>query len=297
MKTAITPRRGFTLIELLVVIAIIGILGAMLLPALARGKDSAKRAKCLNNQKQLTVAWATYASDHKGTLVAVGRQNTPTSAAKLWVQGAFVNQTHRTNTSYILDSRLALFGDYVPTTGIYLCPADRYEVTVGSQSYPKLRSYALNAYVGWTGAWDYRLASGFRVFSKLEDIGATPMPSGLFLFGDVQPDSICWPFYGVEMITDHFFNFPGSSHSRGAVFAFADNHAEWHRWTDRRTLAAYSMSYHMHHESSPGNADLAWLRARTTVLDPSPYSAYGGIAGKGANTGYEITYRQYPDND
>ena len=68
MKSLWQPRksRAFTLVEMLVVIAIIAILGALLLPALTRGKQRAQRIQCIGNEKQLGIALQVFAHDHQG---------------------------------------------------------------------------------------------------------------------------------------------------------------------------------------------------------------------------------------
>ena len=264
MRFAGKVRSAFTLIELLVVIAIIALLAAMLLPVLARAKAAAKRVQCLNNQKQLATVWMLYSGDNNDRLVANGHNDPPDASKPEWVQGAFYHIAYNTNDSFILDPRYALFANYIRTTKIYLCPTDRPQVNLGGVLYPRMRSYALNNYLGWVGEWDGRLSLQYKIFSKHCDVVA-PMPAGVFLFQDVDPNSICWPYFGVYMEQDAFFNFPNSSHSRGGVVSFADGHVEHHRWRDQRTTTAFSPDYHQHHDQSIRNVDLIWLRERASV--------------------------------
>jgi prepilin-type N-terminal cleavage/methylation domain-containing protein/prepilin-type processing-associated H-X9-DG protein len=268
-------KSGFTLIELLVVIAINAILAALLLPALARSKAKGRMVQCINNERQLSLAWMIYADDANDRLVANGHGIPPDPGAnpvrRLWVQGVVDYViSDSTNQSLLMNPKYALFADYIKTPGSYHCPEDHSTVPVGRGTYPVTRSYSLNCYTGWSfpEAPPPGKTEG-RFFAKLTQIDS-PRPALLMTFLDVYPKSICWPFFGVGLYppgAEVVFHYPAVYHNNAAIVSFADGHVERHVWQDPRIRAPHSFRFHSHHDASPTNNDVVWLEQHATNLD------------------------------
>jgi len=266
-------NRAFTLIELLVVIAIIALLMAILMPTLHRAREQGRRAVCLGQLKQLTLAWIMYADANDDKIVngmgGVDRTDEPAWVGKCWADDYQSGGQLPKEVQWEAIKDGALW-PYAPELKLFECPTG----TRGEM----LTYAAMDSVNGLTnGRGDVTSSRGGRIVGKR--VGKTvlwlkrrseiisPGPAKRMVFIDegwVTPDS-----YAVHYDVATWWDDAPVRHGDGTNCSFADGHADYHKWEGIVTIKRgrdnerAHASDHYAPTTDAGMKDLQWLQKAT----------------------------------
>jgi len=261
--------KGFTLIELLVVIAIIAVLMAILMPALNRAKEQGKRAVCLANLRQLGMAWTMYCDDNDEKIVngapmgganEAGTAPVPTSGQhkneRPWVGVAW-------HTNYSQGEQLpehtqksaikaGALWPYVRELKLYRCPTGLRGEMLTYAAMDGANGLARTGTTKHPWIW----------LKKRSDIKGSPAERLVYIDeGWVTPDS-----FAVYYNQEQWWDDPPVRHGDGTNVAFADGHAEYHKWRAAETIQHGRAEVRTHTTprwtptSDEGKKDLHWIQ-------------------------------------
>ena len=254
-------QRAFTLIELLVVIAIIAILAAMLLPALAKAKATAKKATCINNFKQLQICYRMYVDDNNDYLPLNNIGSGAGVASWISYATAGASAQFDYNTKNI---QTATLYPYNQNAKIYLCPANTYMLVVGASgappgpyrddsgtiitagTSPQMRTCAVEFSLGGGGGnsppWTQTGSGTSAVWHTYQKFNQIQSVSAKIVFVDEASGTVddgAFALFPMNSGANFWWNLPASRHDNGCVFSFADGHAEYLKWHGTAVPSSY----------------------------------------------------------
>ena len=203
--------KAFTLIELLVVIAIIAVLMAVLMPALGRAREQGKRAVCLNNERQLTLAWIMYADENEGKICAANVGHSDDG----WVAEMDRDDPIADQIASMQAGRLY---PYCQNLKLYKCPT-------GVRG--EMRTYSIVSSMN-TNIGSSEKGEVFKNKTRIR------RPGERIVF--VDEGRISNFAFNVHYDEPRWKDLPPLRHGDGTNFSFVDGHAEYWKWGDPRTI-------------------------------------------------------------
>jgi prepilin-type processing-associated H-X9-DG protein len=252
----------------------------MLLPSLGRAKLKAQGVQCLNNGKQMMLAWRMYCEDSTDKVPTawgyLGSDWIPYDFEMSWTGNPVADGQNPNNWNVDLVIKKSLLWPYCGnSTGIWRCPADNKYPCIASSglykglSMPRQRSISMLSWFNSIDADAFAGSSGYTKYRRMSQV-LNPGPAMTIVFLDERCDSIndgewCtsmngWPNQPGSWV---LIDFPGSYHGGAGGLSFVDGHSELHKWRDPRTTPPIGKLTTLN-VPSPNNPDVYWVMERST---------------------------------